>query len=109
MRFLSLFSLVTIGLSAQQRFTTADYQHAESFMGYNTNPLVLHGAVRPTWLADGRFWYMTTTADGTEFILVDPARGTRLPAFDHAKVAAALSAAAGATYTAAHLPFTEIE
>ncbi len=35
--------------------------------------------------------------------------GTRQPAFDHAKVAAALSAAGGKTYDAKHLPFTSFD
>src|SRR5262249_48964897 len=78
-------------------------------MGYYTNPLVYHAAVRPTWLEDGRFWYRTTTSEGSEFILVDPEKGSRVPAFDHAKLAAALSSAAGANYNAHNLPFTEIE
>src|SRR5207245_10231583 len=56
-----------------------------------------------------RFWYRVTTADGTEFVMIDPSTGTRRPAFDHAQLAAALSAAAGANYDPAHLPFTEIE
>ena len=89
--------------------TTADYAHAEQFMGYNTTPLVLRNSVVPTWLPDERFTYRVTTADGTEFILVDPAKGTRAPAFDHAKLAAALSAAAGTTYDAHHLPFLNFD
>src|SRR5579883_1137635 len=86
-----------------QRLTTEDYAHAEKFMGYNTNPLVYGGAVRPTWLDDGRFWYRTQTAEGAEFIVVDPEKGTRGPAFDHAKLAAAMS------YDPHKLPFQEIE
>ena len=46
-------------------------------MTYNTNSLVFQNSVRPTWLPDDRFWYRNTVADGAEFILVDPARGTR--------------------------------
>jgi len=92
--------------AAQPRFTAADYQHAEKFMGYNTTPLVFRSGVRPNWLPDERFWYRVTTAEGSEFVLVDPARGTRAPAFDHARLAIALSTAAGATYDSAHLPFT---
>ncbi|MBZ5603162.1 MAG: S9 family peptidase, partial [Acidobacteriia bacterium] len=108
---LKRFLLLTFVAAAAfaQRLTTADYAHAEKFMGYNTNPLVYGGAVRPAWLDDGRFWYRTQTADGTEFILADPEKATRGAAFDHAKLAQALSAAAGATYDAHHLPFTEIE
>ncbi len=92
-----------------QRFTAADYARAEKFMGYNTNPLVYNGPVRATWLDDGRFWYRTTTPEGSEFIIVDPEKGTRTPAFDHGKLAVALSSAAGATYDAHHLPVNEIE
>ncbi len=85
--------------------TTADYQRAEKFMGYNTNQLVDRAAVRPHWLPGERFGYRILTAQGSEFILVDPAHGTRVPAFDHAKLAAALSAATGGTFEAMRLPF----
>ncbi len=88
---------------------TADYARAEKLMGYNTTPLVLHGSVQPAWLDDGRFWYRDTTESGSEFILVDPGRGARAPAFDHVRLAATLSAAAGSSYTAPHLPFTEFD
>ena len=78
-------------------------------MGYNTTPLVLRSGVRPNWLPDERFWYRVTTAAGSEFVLVDPAKGTRAPAFDHVKLAAALSSASGRTYSAASLPFQDLE
>src|SRR5215831_14078388 len=102
-------TLVALSLSAQTKFTAADYQHAERFMGYNTNPLVYRSGVRPNWLPDERFWYRVTTAEGAEFILVDPAKGTRAPAFDHIKLAAALGAANGQTVDAKNLPFQNIE
>ena len=101
--------LAIVSVSAQQKFTAADYARAEKLMGYNTTPLVLHSGVRPNWLPDERFWYRVTTAEGSEFILVDPAKGTRAPAFDHAKLAVALSMATGRTYSAGNLPFQEIE
>ncbi|MBA3270423.1 MAG: DPP IV N-terminal domain-containing protein [Acidobacteria bacterium] len=85
-------------------------------MGYNTNPHVFRAAVRPTWLAgddarstDDRFWYRVAVPGGGEFVLVDPARATREPAFDHARLAAALSTAAAASYTATSLPFADFE
>lgn len=101
--------MTTINLAQQRALTADDYTRAEKFMSYNTTPLVLRGGVRPTWLSDGRFWYLVTTENGAEFVLVDPARGTRRPAFDHAKLAAALSTAAGAKYEAFRLPFQQIE
>ena len=98
------------GGSAPRVLTAADYEHAEQFMSYNVAPLVLRAGVRPTWLPDGCFWYRNTIEDNaSQFILVDPVKGTRGPAFDHAKVAAALSAATGATYDATHLPFQAFE
>ena len=105
-----LIVLAALPAFAQPRaFTSADYARAENFMSYNTAPLVYRAGVRPNWMENDRFWYRVTTAEGAEFILVDPAAGTRRPAFDHARVAAALSSAAGVRYDAHHLPFTEIE
>lgn len=90
--------------STRRVLTDADYAHAEKFMPYNVDRLV-YGAVRPSWLPNHRFWYRSTTADGSEFVIVNATTGERSPAFDHAAVAAAISAAAGAHYDARHLPF----
>jgi hypothetical protein len=98
-------------LAAQQsRSVTADdYTHAERFLAPWTMPLVYGAGVRATWLPNDRFWYRTTTPAGAEFILVDPARGTRARAFDQARIAAGLSAATGQRYEAMQLPFTQFE
>ena len=88
--------------------TAADYQRAERFLPYNTTPLVFH-KVRATWLPGDRFWYRDSGPEGIEFVMFDAAHGTRQLAFDHAQVAAALSAAAGKRYEAAHLPFMTFE
>ena len=102
-----------------RQVTATDYAHAEKFMGYNTEPLVLRSNVRPNWIAGtDRFWYRTAVSTaaagreaGAEFILVDPVKHTRLSAFDHAKIASALAAAVGgnANYDATHLPFQSID
>jgi dipeptidyl-peptidase 4 len=89
--------------------TAADYARAERALGQTTAPLVYGAGVRPTFLPDDRFWYRVATPAGNEFILVDPAKGTRARAFDQAKIAAALSAATGTTYDAMQLPFTSYE
>src|SRR6202795_2944858 len=93
---------------APRAFTADDYQRAEKFMTYNTRPLVFH-EVRGKWLPQDRYLFRDSGPEGSEFVIFDAAHGTRQPAFDHAKVAAALSAAAGGTYNAAHLPFTTLE
>jgi len=89
----------------QRTLTTADYARAERALAPTTSPLVYGSGVRPTFLPDERFWYRVPTPAGAEFILVDPAKGTRTRAFDQEKVAAGLSAATGTTYTAMQLPF----
>ena len=94
---------------APRALTAADYARAESYLGQYTNPLVTGATVRPVFLADGRFWYRNTIAEGGEFVMVDAARRTRTRAFDHARMAQALSAAAGQTYEAFRLPFTQFE
>jgi dipeptidyl-peptidase-4 len=71
-------------------YTDADYAQAEKFMPYNVNPLVLHAVRDPTWLPDGRVWYRDTGARGNTFMLIDPAKATKQPAFDQEKLAAAL-------------------
>jgi len=54
---------------AQAQATVADYQRAEKFLAANTTPLVYH-AIRPAWLADGRFWYRDNAEDGAQFLVV---------------------------------------
>jgi dipeptidyl-peptidase 4 len=109
---LTLALVCSAALLAQQPskvLTAADYARAEKFMSYNTAPLVFGNGVRANWIGgtDG-FWYRVARENGAEFILVDPAKGTRAPAFDHPRLAAALSTAANEKYEAARLPFQNI-
>lgn len=72
---------------------------------------VFKDRISPHWFANGtRFWYRNDLRDGAkEFIVVDAERGVRESAFDPAKLAGALSKAAGADYKADALPFDRIE
>ena len=89
---LSLFLAMTPAAHAQG--TRADYERADRLRARTVNKVVKVG-VRPNWSADGsRFWYRNDLAAGArEFIAVDAERGERKPAFDHAKLAEALSEA----------------
>ena len=89
--------------------SSSDYARAEKFMPYNTNPLVFRGDVRPNWISGDRLWYRTTTPEGADFFVVDPAKGTRAPAFDQARLAAALSTAAGRKFEANRLPIQGLD
>src|SRR5205823_1654398 len=56
-----------------------------------------------------RFWYRNAFAGGTKaFVLVEAVRGTREPAFDHARLAEALSKAADQPFAPDRLPFDRI-
>lgn len=105
---LTAFPIVfSLAAGAQQgaSINAADYARAENALNYNTEALVDRASVRPNWLPGDRFWYRVLTARGSEFILVDPAKKLRSPAFDQQKVAAGLTTATGKTYSAAMLPF----
>jgi len=89
--------------------TVQDYARAERFLLPALAPLVVGGSVSPAWLPDDRFTYRSATADGVQFLLIDPVKATRSPAFDHLKLAAALGTAAGGTFDPKKLPFPSIE
>lgn len=106
--FLALFavSFSINGFTQQTRdLTTEDYAHAESFLSYNTQKYIDNAGVRPNWISDDKFWYLEENSKGSDFILVDPAKGKHAAAFDQQKLAASLSAATGKTYQPEMLPF----
>src|SRR6187401_887796 len=104
--FISCSSILLI--NAQDALTVKDYENAESKMGYNTQKYVDRGNVFPNWLPGDKFWYRVLTPTGSEFVLVDAAKGTRTVAFDHEKLAASLSSVTSKKYTGSMLPFQSI-
>ncbi len=77
------------------QFTIEDYARAERMLAPTIMPMVSGTASQVTWLDDGRFWYRATTPTGLTYMVVDPVKKTRVPAFDHAALAAALGKATG--------------
>ncbi len=59
-----------------------------------------------TWIDEGSFWYRKSVEGGHEFVIFDVAARAKRPAFDHAKLAEALSRTSGRKYSAAALPFS---
>jgi dipeptidyl-peptidase 4 len=87
-----------------------DYQRAERFLPGNVRHLVSVASVTPHWIEKtNRFWYHRVGLTDTQFILVDAEKNTTDPAFDHARLATALSHAAKEEYSPSTLPFSEIE
>ena len=97
------FALMPVFLTAQG--TLADYERANGLRA-KFQGLALNIPDRPNWIEKtGRFWYRKTVKSGNEFVIVDAAKASKKPAFDQAKLAAALSTATGEKYTAVTLPF----
>jgi dipeptidyl-peptidase 4 len=95
---------------AVEQLDSALYQRAETLLNINRSKLVAGGQVKPRWIDQGaRFWYSAARPEGQEFILAEPARHSRKPAFDHGRLAAALQSASGTPVNAAALPFAAIE
>jgi dipeptidyl-peptidase 4 len=90
--------------------TLEDYQRAERFLPGNVRHLVYVADVTPHWIEKtNRFWYRRAGLKETQFVLVDAEQNTSGPAFDHERLAAALSRAAKQDYSSSALPFSEIE
>ena len=108
---LAVFGGAAVGASrfpvAQSSDIKEDYARALAFRA-RIDGTVHNLPDPPSWLSDGRFWYRRTVRGGAEFVIVDPATTKKQPLFDHARLAAALSSAAHAAYTATTLPFTTL-
>ncbi|MBE7175800.1 MAG: DPP IV N-terminal domain-containing protein [Mucilaginibacter polytrichastri] len=103
---LLLFSPGIFLCEAQQKAVVSeqDYQRAQRFLSANATQLVDHGNIYPEWISGSLFWYQDFDPKGSTFYIVDAARKTRKPAFDHQQLAAALNKATGKNYLATRLP-----
>jgi dipeptidyl aminopeptidase/acylaminoacyl peptidase len=109
LRYLVFIAALGLGLpglllEAQPQNVAADYERASTLRARMAGKV--YGVPdNPTWIDDSHLWFRKSVKAGSEFVLVDAAAGSMRPAFDHAKLAAAMSSAAGASYTAVTLPF----
>lgn len=69
-----------------EKLTTEDYARAESFLSAATSPLVFKTSIRPQWINDHQFWYKNNLPEGSEYVLVNAAKGTRKADPDHEKL-----------------------
>jgi dipeptidyl aminopeptidase/acylaminoacyl peptidase len=90
---------------AHAQGTLADYQRAQRLQT-DTRGMVVNVPGAPNWIGNSNhFWYSKSVKGGTEFVLVDAATAAKKPAFDHDRLAAAISTASGGHYTGLTLPF----
>jgi dipeptidyl aminopeptidase/acylaminoacyl peptidase len=85
------------------------YEHAAQLKG-RSQGRVFKSSLTAHWFDNNnRLWYRNDLKGGArEFILVDAEKGTRQSAFDHQRLAEALSRATGQQFTATRLPFDSI-
>jgi dipeptidyl-peptidase 4 len=82
-----------------------NYELAARFMPDKVGKLIFDTSVTPHWFeASDRFWYSYQTTDGMHYWVVDPIKKSKVPLWDNAKVAAALSTLTNFPYDAQHLP-----
>jgi dipeptidyl aminopeptidase/acylaminoacyl peptidase len=102
---LSLGSVVPVAAQGTQ----ADYDRALG-LRKRYEALVGNAAEAPRWVGrTHKVYYRRTVKGGHDFILVDADTKAKGPAFDHGRIAASLSAAAGKTYGALDLPFNAFD
>lgn len=95
--------------SAAVPVTTPNYALEARFLPESLNKLVFDLSVTPHWFTQSdRFWYSYRTSEGTKYYIVDPAKKSKTPLWDNAKVAAALSTLTNFPYDAQHLPIRRL-
>jgi dipeptidyl aminopeptidase/acylaminoacyl peptidase len=104
LRFVAAAGLwLALSNSAGAQGTLADYQRGRDLQS-KTRDLVVNAPGPATWIDSEHFWYSRSVKGGTELVLVNAARGEKKVAFDHEKLAGALSQASGHKYSAVNLP-----
>ncbi len=95
-----MFLVWAVSANAQTMVSEEDYSRAESMLRQTTSTMVYHTELRPNWMDDDRFWYIHSSSDGSELVLVDPAQGESFPLFDHPRMEEAIRNVHGLTGTA---------
>jgi dipeptidyl aminopeptidase/acylaminoacyl peptidase len=105
MKLITIALTIAVAAVSFAQGTKADYGRSERLPGvYRTKMFKM--SVSPVWLKDGnRFWYRNDLSGGKrEFILVNAKTGKRDKAFDHSKLAEALTKTLGKPVDAEKLP-----
>jgi dipeptidyl aminopeptidase/acylaminoacyl peptidase len=107
--FLCAACLLSLAPAATAQGTRSDYERANA-LSRRFAGKVFRASVSPQWIGgSGRFWYRNDLPGGRrEFILVDPAQSKKERAFDHARLAGALSKLLQKPVAADRLPVDRI-
>ena len=99
-----------VALAAQDEIPASAYDRAAKMLGVAS--LIFNEMVTPHWIGEGEaFWYRSDDRDGHRFWRVEPLASAerRRPAFDHARLAASLSALRDEPADPLALPFESID
>ena len=99
--------LILLPSNVQAQGTLADYQRAHDLQR-EARDLVVNTPGATYWIGDtDRFWYARAVKGGTEYMLVNAETNSKKVAFDHARLADAVSKVTAHHYTAVTLPFLQ--
>ena len=106
-RVVTLFvTLIVLSTSVYAQGTKADYERAQN-LRKQFEGAVVNVVGRATWIEGTHtFWYRRSSRGGNEFMLFNAETMAKSRLFDHDKLAAGLSSAAGENYKPLELPFT---
>lgn len=104
---IAVSAAVLIPIAGAAQGTAGDYQRASN-VAERTAGLVVDAPEEPKWIDGNQFWYRKSVIGGNVFVLVDAATAQKRPAFDHARIASALTAKLSRPYTGITLPFQTI-
>ena len=68
------------------------YQQAESMLSWNLSGTTFNDRINPVQIDRNRFWYMLNSRSGDHYMVVDVANRSKDLAFDHERLAQAISA-----------------
>ena len=109
-RAMAAVLLLFMALPLMAQGTLADYQRAESMMWKHVDKKIFHTVLAPQWIEQSSaFWYRDHARDGHWFYKVVPEKKSRVKAFDHARLAEALSAYLNKSIKPGDLPFRRFE
>ncbi len=99
-----------VAFAAQDEVPVSAYDRAAKMLSVGS--LIFNESVTPHWIGEGEaFWYRSDDRDGHRFWRVEPLASDerRRPAFDHARLAASLSALRDEPADPLALPFESID
>ncbi|NVK23369.1 MAG: hypothetical protein HWE10_00440 [Gammaproteobacteria bacterium] len=107
-KYLILLSVIVASVNVIAGVTKDDYQRAEQQLSTTTNKLVTNKVGSHQWANDHILVYRTKTTDGVRFYKVDAKYQNKELAFDHQKLAKALSIASNTDIKYNSLPFSRV-